>query len=86
MIRPIEIEGRGSVVAADVPSERLPRDLKLEIGDPVEFRRGGCLFRWRVVGVEHCDPLTPEQSLAFLLPPGVVKARSSGLGRGDRRR
>jgi hypothetical protein len=69
-----EIRGRGLVVATDTPYERLPRDLKLKIGDPVEFRSGGRVFRARVVGIEHCDLWTPKQLFAFLLPHDVVKA------------
>jgi hypothetical protein len=68
-----EIRGRGLVVATDTPYERLPRDLKLQIGAPVEFRSGGRAFRSRVVGIEHCDPWTPKQLFAFLLPREVVK-------------
>jgi hypothetical protein len=69
-----EIRGRGLVVATDRPYERLPRDLKLKIGDPVEFRSSGRVFRSRVVGIEHWDPWTPKQLFAFLLPREVVKA------------
>ncbi len=68
-----EIRGRGLVVATETPFERLPRDLKLKIGDPVEFRSGGRVFRSRVVGFEHCDPWTPNQFFAFLLPREVAK-------------
>ena len=69
-----EIRGRGLVVATDTPYGRLPSDLKLKIGDPVEFRSGGCVFRSRIVGIEHCDPWSPRQLFAFLLPREVVKA------------
>jgi hypothetical protein len=69
-----EIRGRGLVVATDTPCERLPRNLKLRIGDPVEFRCGGRVLRSVVVGIEHCDPWTPKQLFAFLLPHDVVKA------------
>jgi hypothetical protein len=69
-----DIRGRGLVVATNKPYERLPRDLKLKIGDPVEFRSDGRVFRSRVVGIEHCDPWTPKQLFAFLLPREVGKA------------
>ena len=69
-----DIRGRGLVVATDTPYERLPHDLKLRIGDPVEFRSGGRVFRSLVVGVEHFDPWTPKHLFAFLLPRDVVKA------------
>jgi hypothetical protein len=69
-----EIRGRGLVVATDTPYEPLPRDLKLKVGDPIEFRSGGRVFRSRVVGIEHCDPWTPKQLFAFLVPREVVKA------------
>ena len=69
-----KIPGRGLVVATDTPYERLPRDLELRIGDPVEFRSGGRVFRSYVAGIEHCDPWAPKQLFAFLLPGDVVKA------------
>ena len=69
-----EIRGRGLVVATDTPYERLPLDLKLKIGDSIEFRSGGNVFRSLVVGIEHFDPWTPKQLFAFLLPRDVVKA------------
>ena len=69
-----EIKGRGLVVATDTPYERLPRDLKLRIGDPIEFRSGCRVLRSTVVGIEHCDPWTPKNLFAFLLPREVVKA------------
>lgn len=69
-----EIQGRGLVVITDTPYERLPRDLKLRIGDPVELHSCGRVFRSRVVGIEHGDPWTPKQLFAFLLPREVVKA------------
>jgi len=69
-----EIRGRGLVVATDTPYERLPRELKLRIGDPIEFRSGGSILRSTVVGIEHSDPWSPKQLFAFLLPHEVVKA------------
>lgn len=69
-----EIRGRGLVVATDTTYERLPRDLKLKIGDPVEFRSDGRVFHSRVMGIEHCDPWTPRQLFAILLPREVTKA------------
>lgn len=69
-----EIRRRGLVVVTDTPYERLPCDLKLQIGDPVEFRSGGRVFRSRVEGIEHCDPWNPKQGFAFLLPREAVKA------------
>jgi len=70
-----EIKGRGVVVATETTYERLPRDLKLKIGDPVEFRMGGELvLRTKIVGIEHCDPWSPRNTFGFLLPREVSKA------------
>lgn len=68
-----EIQGRGLIVATDTPLERLPRDLKLKIGDLIEFRSASRAFRSRVAGIEHCDPWSPKHSFAFLLPREVAK-------------
>jgi len=70
-----DIKGRGLVVATDTTYEQLPRELKLKIGDPVEFRIGGeVVMRSRIVGIEHCDPWSPKHTFAFLVPRDVSKA------------
>lgn len=68
------IRGRGVVVTTDTAYEQLPQDLKLKVGDPIEFRRGGALIlRTKVAGIEHCDPWTPKRLFAFLLSGDVRK-------------
>jgi hypothetical protein len=70
-----EIKGRGVVVATDTTYEQLPRELKLKIGDPIEFRVGkDVVLRTTVVGIEHCDPWSPTHTFAFLLPGDLSKA------------
>ena len=69
-----EIKGRGLIVVTDTPHERLPRELRLRIGDPIEVRSEGRSTRSAVVGIEHCDPRTPKQLFAFMLPRDVAKA------------
>jgi hypothetical protein len=69
-----EIKGRGVVVATDTTYERLPRELRLKIGDRIELRSGGVVvLRTKVVGMEHCDPWTPQQTFGFLLPREVSR-------------
>ena len=70
-----EIKGRGVVVATDTTYDQLPRELRLKIGDPIELRVDGkVILRTKVVGIEHCDPWSPEHTFAFLLPRDLSKA------------
>lgn len=69
-----EISGRGAVVVIDTSYEQLPQDLCLKIGDSVDFRNGTeVTLKSTVTGIEHCDPWTPRQKFAFLLPRDVPK-------------
>ena len=67
------IKGRGVVVATDKTSESLSSQTTVKIGDEVEFRRDGrIILKTRIIGIEHFDPWTPKQPLAFLVPPDVI--------------
>ncbi len=69
-----DITGRGVVVAFGTTYEQLPQDVKLKIGDQVEFRTDGVVvLQSRVAGIEHCSPWTPKSIFAFLLPRTVKK-------------
>lgn len=62
------IPHRGVVVATDTPYKWMPPDLRVMIGDDVEFRYGDSNFRSRIIGIEHADPWTPEHPFAVLVP------------------
>jgi hypothetical protein len=69
-----DIRGRGVVVVTDVTNAQLPKDLRLKVGDPVEFRVGGQpALRSITAGIEHCDPWSPQRPFAFVLPADVAK-------------
>jgi hypothetical protein len=63
-----EIKGRGLIVSTDTTVERLHKDLKLKIGDPIEIRVDGvAVLPSKVAGLEMCDPWTAQRSFGFLL-------------------
>ena len=63
------IRGRGLVVESDRTYETLDPEMKLRIGDAIEFRHPGrASIRSRVIGIEHLNPWSPRQPFVFLLP------------------
>jgi hypothetical protein len=69
-----ELSLRGLIVVLDTPIDHLPDDLKLRIGDPVEFRSAaGSVLKSTIAGIEHADPWTPKRKFAFLLQIGITK-------------
>lgn len=70
-----EIRGRGLVVVTDTTHEQLPVELRLHVGDPLEFRdQNVVVLRTRAAGVEFSDPYSPRQNFGFSLPREVTKA------------
>jgi hypothetical protein len=68
-----DISGR-VVVVLDLTFAQLPSDVKLRIGDAVEFRQHGeAVTRTQIAGIEHCDPWTPHRLIGILLPANVIK-------------
>uniref|UniRef100_UPI00257DE473 hypothetical protein n=1 Tax=Rhodopirellula sp. UBA1907 TaxID=1947381 RepID=UPI00257DE473 len=50
-------------------------DVVVRIGDSIAIRRSAADdLLTSVVGIEHCDPWTPERIFAFLVPDGITKS------------
>jgi len=63
-----EIKGRGVEVAIDRTVDQLPKELRIYVGDPVEFRSAGAaLFQTTISGIGFCDPPNPHRPFAFLV-------------------
>jgi hypothetical protein len=62
------LRGRGLVVVADETYETLDPSITLKVGDSLSIRHvASTPFTVTVLGIEHCDPWSPKQELAFLL-------------------
>jgi hypothetical protein len=69
-----EITGRGLVIVVDVTYAMLPDDLRIKVGTTIRISRAGQDdLVAKVIGLEHCDPWTPAQSFALLLPGTISK-------------
>ena len=69
-----DIAGRGLVIATNKTFATLD-DVVVRIGDSIAIRRSAADdLRTSVVGIEHCDPWTPERIFAFLVPDGITKS------------
>jgi hypothetical protein len=69
-----DIRGRGVVVAADRTYQTLDIDMRLLIGDPIEFRSDERNpIRTTVAGIEFLNPWSPTRPFVFLLPREIEK-------------
>ncbi|MFG0265770.1 MAG: hypothetical protein ACF8AM_11575 [Rhodopirellula sp. JB055] len=69
-----DISGRGLVIATNKTFATLG-DVVVRIGDPITIRRDSADdLATSVVGIEHCDPWSPERIFAFLVPQGISKS------------
>jgi hypothetical protein len=69
-----DIAGRGLVIATNKTFATLD-DVVVRIGDSIAIRRSAADdLLTSVVGIEHCDPWTPERIFAFLVPDGITKS------------
>ncbi|MCR9210535.1 MAG: hypothetical protein NXI28_20095 [bacterium] len=69
-----DIVGRGLVIATNKTFATLD-DVVVRIGDSNAIRRSAADdLLTSVVGIEHCDPWTPERIFAFFVPDGITKS------------